>query len=63
MARLNKGDGKLLSPSSLHQIINESKDILHFLAIYSQNCFDNFNNEAEEVPPNWKPDLFPGKEF
>lgn len=59
---LNRGDGKVVSPGSLHQIRNESSDVLYFLAICSPNSFEDFKNEAGEVPPNWKPDFFPGKE-
>ena len=59
---LSCGDGKLISPKSLHQIRNESNDDLHFLAICSPNCFEDFKNKEGEVPPNWKPDFFPSKE-
>ncbi len=55
---LNPGDGISVYPGSLHQIRNESGDVLHFLAICSPNSFEDFKNEDGNTPPNWKPDFF-----
>lgn len=61
MQSLYAGDGIYLTPSSKHQIRNDSDKDVHLIAVSSPNSFHDFKDKNGQVPDGWKPDFFPDK--